>query len=75
MILTITEIKHVQNSTELLNEFGTELNLDSILTEELNSGLPCDINNAWQFANINLLTYEQVVCLLSARFLLAIDRT
>ena len=47
MILTITEIKHVQNSTELLNEFGTELDLDSILTEELNLGLPCDINNVW----------------------------
>lgn len=47
MVLTITEIKHVQDNAELLNEFGTELNLDSILTEELNSGLPCDINNAW----------------------------
>ena len=47
MILTIAEIKHVQNSTELLNEFGTELDLDSILTEELNLGLPSDINNVW----------------------------
>ena len=47
MFATITEIKHAQNSTELLNEFGTELDLDFILTEEFNSGLPCDINNAW----------------------------
>ena len=47
MVLTITEIKHVQDNAELLNEFGTELDLDSILTEELNSGLPCDINNVW----------------------------
>jgi hypothetical protein len=46
MVLTITEIKHVQNNTNL-NEFGTELDLDSILKEEFNSGLPCDINNAW----------------------------
>lgn len=47
MVLTITEIKHVQNNAELLYEFGTELDLDSILTEEFKSGLPCDINNAW----------------------------
>ena len=46
MILTITEIEYVQNSIDL-NELGTELDLELILAEEFNSGLPCDINNAW----------------------------
>ena len=47
MVLTITEIEQIQDNAELLEEFGTELDLDSILTEELNLGLPCDINNGW----------------------------
>ena len=47
MVLIITEIEQVQDNAELLDELATELDLDSILTEELNSGLPCDINNAW----------------------------
>ena len=46
MVLTITEVKHIQNNMDL-NELATELDLDSILTEEFDSGLPCDINNAW----------------------------
>ena len=46
MVLTITQVKHIQNDIDF-HEFGTELDLDSILTEELKSGLPCDINNVW----------------------------
>lgn len=37
------EIKYVENSLEMLTEFGTELNLDAVLTEELAS----DINNTF----------------------------
>ena len=44
-MIATTEIKHAENSVEELN-IATEVDLDTILTE-LNSGLPCDINNAW----------------------------
>ncbi len=47
MILTNTEIKHVNNDLEIIEELGVELDLDLILEEELESGLPSDINNAW----------------------------
>lgn len=47
MILTNTEIKHLDNSLEIIEELGVELDLDLILEEELDSGLPSDINNAW----------------------------
>lgn len=42
---TITEIKHVENSLEVLNEFGVEIDLDRILVEEYKLGLSSDINN------------------------------
>ena len=47
MILTNTEIKHLDNSLEIIEELGVELDLDLILEQELDSGLPSDINNAW----------------------------
>ena len=47
MNLTNTEIKPVDNSLEIIEELGVELDLDLILEEELDSGLPSDINNAW----------------------------
>lgn len=47
MILTNTEIQHVNNDLEIIEELGVELDLDLILEEELESGLPSDINNAW----------------------------
>lgn len=43
---TITEIKPVLNSLEVLNEFGIELNLDIILVEEFKAELSSDINNS-----------------------------
>ena len=44
-ILTTKEISIV-TSTEELNQFAIEIDLDTILTE-LNSDLPNDINNSW----------------------------
>ena len=44
MITTATEIKHVENSFEELNEFGIDVNLDDILIEEFEQGLPIDIS-------------------------------
>ena len=41
------EIKHVENSLEILNQFAIELNLDNILAEEFEAGLASDINNAY----------------------------
>lgn len=41
------EIKHVENSLELLNQFAIELNLDSILAREFEAELASDINNAF----------------------------
>lgn len=45
MSVATVEIKYLQNSLEMLNEFGTELNLDAILTEEFNLGLANDLDN------------------------------
>ncbi len=42
-----TEIKHVENSLEILNEFGIEIDLESILVEEFEQGLPSDISNSF----------------------------
>ena len=47
MIFTTTEIKHIDNSLEVLEEFAVEMDLDLILAQEFDSGLPSDINNAW----------------------------
>ena len=45
-IPTITTIKHLENSLEILNQFGIELDLDSILAEEFQQeGLLSDINH------------------------------
>lgn len=43
MITTTTEIKHVENSFEILNEFGIEIDLKGILVEEFEQKLPNDI--------------------------------
>ena len=43
---TDTQIKHVENSLEIVNQFGIEIDLESILAEELESGFPSDISNA-----------------------------
>lgn len=45
MSVATIEIKYLENSLELLNEFGTELNLDNILAEELEAGVASDISN------------------------------
>lgn len=45
-IATVTEIKHVENSLEVLNEFGIEIDLDGILVEEFEQGLSSDISNS-----------------------------
>lgn len=42
---TMTEIKHVENSFEVLNELVVEIDLDGILVEEFDRGLPSDIDN------------------------------
>ncbi|MEM8722611.1 MAG: hypothetical protein AAGE84_25535 [Cyanobacteria bacterium P01_G01_bin.39] len=47
MNTTTTAIKLVENSFELLNQFGIELNLETILDEELEQGLASDINNGF----------------------------
>ena len=47
MNATITEIKYVENSLELLNEFGIEIGLDSILVEEFEQGLKSDVTSAY----------------------------
>lgn len=46
MNIATLEIKYVENSLEAVNEFGTELNLDSILLEEFEAGLASDISNS-----------------------------
>jgi hypothetical protein len=43
---TVTQIKHVENSLEILNQFGIEIDLESMLVEELERGLASDISNA-----------------------------
>ncbi len=46
MTTTVTQIKHLENSLEVLNQFGIEIDLDSILVEEFQQeGLPSDINH------------------------------
>lgn len=46
MNATITEIKYVENSPEILNEFWIEIGLDGIFVEEYKQGLSSDINNS-----------------------------
>lgn len=46
-IATATQIKHVENSLEVLNPFGIEIDLESILVEEFEGGLPSDISNSF----------------------------
>ena len=45
MNLTITEIKPVETSLEVLVQFGIELDLEEILVKELDKGLSSDISN------------------------------
>ena len=42
---TMTEIKHVENSFEVLNEFEIEISLDGILVKEFERGLLSDLGN------------------------------
>ena len=42
---TVTQIKYVENSLEVLNQFGIEIDLQSILVAEFEQGLLSDINN------------------------------
>ena len=42
---TATPIKTVENSLEVLNQFGIELDLDIILAEEFELGFPNDLDN------------------------------
>ena len=42
---TATQIKTVENSLEVLDQFGIELDLDIILVEEFELGLLSDISN------------------------------
>ena len=44
---TITEINYVDNSLEVLNEFGIEIDLQSILVEEFDQELASDISNGF----------------------------
>ena len=44
---TITEIKHLENSLEVLNKFGIEIDLEAILVTEFEQGLASDISNAF----------------------------
>lgn len=44
-IATTTPLKPIENSLEVLNQFGIELNLDSILIEEFQHGLANDLDN------------------------------
>ena len=42
---TATQIKTVENTLEILNQFGIELDLDIILVEEFELGLANDLDN------------------------------
>lgn len=44
-IAITTEIKHFENSLEILNELGIEVDLELILIEEFEKELASDINN------------------------------
>lgn len=46
MSIATVEIKYVENSLEILNRFGIELDLDNVLAEEFNAELASDISNA-----------------------------
>ena len=43
---TATQIKTVENSLEVVNQFGIELDLNIILEEEFELGLSSDMSNA-----------------------------
>ena len=47
MSVATVEIKYLETSLEMLNEFGTELNLDNILAAELEAGIASDVNNCY----------------------------
>ena len=42
---TITEIKPVETTLEVLTQYGIELDLDTFLAEEIFQGLANDISN------------------------------
>ena len=44
---TATQIKYVENSWEILNQFGIEIDLESILMEEFEQGFSSDISNGF----------------------------
>ena len=44
---TATQIKHVENTLEVLNQFGIEIELDNILAKEFEAGLSSDISNCY----------------------------
>lgn len=46
MNTTVTETTPVVLNLEVLSQFGIELDLDVILTEEFTAGLSSDISNA-----------------------------
>lgn len=46
MSIATVEIKYVENSLEILNQFATELNLDNVLAQEFEAGLASDISNS-----------------------------
>ncbi|MEM8677156.1 MAG: hypothetical protein AAGF83_25365 [Cyanobacteria bacterium P01_G01_bin.67] len=47
MNTTTTAIKSVDNSLEVLAQFGIELDLEEFLVEELEQGLSSDISNGF----------------------------
>ena len=47
MSLATIEIKYLENSLEMVNEFAIELNLDNVLAEEFEAGVASDISNAF----------------------------
>ncbi len=42
---TATQIKYVENSLEILHQLAIELELETILVQELESGLLSDVNS------------------------------
>ncbi len=44
---TATQINTVENSLEIVNQFGIELDLDIILDEEFELGLANDLDNPY----------------------------
>lgn len=47
MNFTITEIKPVVSTLEVLTQFGIELDLEEVLAKEFEKGLSSDISNAY----------------------------